>query len=91
MSESFQCWVIQAGVSTEASDTPKPEVLFLLTDAAATPSFQDSWYYAAEPGKNQMLAVALSAMSNQYQVHVFLNPNQGGNATQCDNMYLMAP
>jgi hypothetical protein len=91
MAEEFFCWVQQAGASMQGTDTPKPEVLFLLNDAAG--SFQDAWFYAPEPAKNQMLAVALAALANQYQVHVFVDPPQpgGGPAVQCYNIYLVTP
>jgi hypothetical protein len=92
MSTSFFCWVNQAGVGTQGdNETPNPVVYFALTDVNG--SFNASWWYAVEPGKNQMLAVALAAIANQYQVHAFLDPAKPGPGPHpaCYNLYLMAP
>jgi len=74
-----------------AGQTPNPMVLFRLNDVSG--AFSDIWFYAPQATKNQMLAVALAAINTQSQVHVFVDtPNPpGGEATQCYNMYLLAP
>ncbi len=93
MSSEFSCWVNQAGVGTQGgTETPNPVVYFQLTDVKG--SFTGAWWYAAEPGKNQMLAVALAAIANQYQVNAFLDPAVPGGSSPhpaCYNLYLMAP
>jgi len=61
-------------------------IWFVLTDAADNPQFQSQWFYAAQPGKTEMLAVALAAIANQNQVHVWLDPPPNG---LCHDIYVI--
>jgi hypothetical protein len=63
-------------------------VLINLTDAAG--SFSDTWFFATASAKNQMLAVALAAISTQSQVSAFVETPAGGTATECYNLYIKA-
>jgi hypothetical protein len=85
----FVCIVQQAGVATSGAPTPNPGVLFLLSDTGG--SFQNEWFYAANSGKKEMLAVALAAISTQSQVNAWCDPPvTGGPSTECYNLYLTA-
>ncbi len=85
----FVCIVEQAGVATSGAMTPNPGVALLLTDTGG--AFQSTWFYAANSGKKEMLAVALAAIGTQSQVNAFCDaPAAGGPSTECHNLYLMS-
>jgi hypothetical protein len=91
MAEQFHCWVLMAGVDMQGgSPTPNPVVYLQLTDVNG--SFSGEWWYAVEAAKNQMLAIGLAALANQYQVDATLDPAaQGPPYPACYAMYLTAP
>lgn len=71
--ESTQCYVNWAGPVTAATfptgsapPTPDPVVQLILT--ALGGSFSQTGFFAAEAAKNQILAVALAAVSTQSPV-----------------------
>ena len=87
----YTCTVVQAGAAASGGGlTPDPGVLLYLTDTQG--SFPPSWFFAAQTAKNQMLAVALAAISTQSQVHVFAAdaPVAGGAPPQINNLYIIA-
>lgn len=59
-----------------------------MTDSAGT--FANQWFYAAANSKNEMLAVALAAISSQKTVGCILDPPNAGNNpfTQIYRLYL---
>ena len=59
----FVCIVNEAGPTTLHSHTPIPEILIRLSDTNG--SFTNAFFFAAGSAKNQMLAVALAAISTQ--------------------------
>jgi hypothetical protein len=88
--QEFFCQVNQTGAAMNNSgETPNPMVLVRLTDVGGT--FSNTWFYAPQAAKNQILAVALAAITTQSQVNVYVDPPQSGVTTQCYNMYIMAP
>jgi hypothetical protein len=91
--EHTNCLILQAGPAmNNSSETPNPVVYFLITDVSgASNAFTNTWFFAPQATKNQMLAVALAAMSAQLQVHIFVDTPNASNTTQCYNMYLLAP
>jgi hypothetical protein len=89
MAQGYTCTVNQAGATVQSSVTPLPVILFLLTDAAGT--FSNTWFFAANVAKREMLATALAAIATQSQVNIFLDPPDGsGNPTQCYGIYVIA-
>jgi hypothetical protein len=86
MSVNFVCNVIQAGPGVNGSLTPDPQVQFLLTDAQGT--FSNTWFFASQAAKNQMLAVALAAISTQSQVNAWVDAPEEGTVTQCYALYI---
>ena len=85
----YTCIVNQAGPSTQATSTSSPVVLFNLSDVQG--SFNNTWFFAAGTAKNQMLAVALAAVSTQSQVNAWVDtPTPGGPVTECYNLYIIA-
>jgi hypothetical protein len=70
------CTVNQAGVAGNGSETPNPVIYINLTDSGG--SFAATDFYAADPAKNEMLAVALAAISGQKKVTAIgVTPNPG--------------
>jgi hypothetical protein len=67
----FLCNVAQASVSVGVPQTTDPAIQILLTDANGL--FSNTPFFAADAGKNQMLAVALSAVSLQAQVNAYVD------------------
>ena len=76
MPNAYTCTVDRAGVSVEAADTPDNPVYLVLTDVAGT--FQKGLFYASDPVKSQMLAVALTAVTTGHQVFVIADPPDDG-------------
>jgi hypothetical protein len=95
MSVSYICTVVAAGPNTNDSAgvipaPPFPMVLFWLSDTKGT--FSSVRFYAADNAKNQMLAVALAAISNECYVQIDADavPTGGGtpHAFQIYNMHI---
>jgi hypothetical protein len=86
----YTCNVNNVGPATDGTETADPVVYINLTDTAG--SFNEQWFYAANGGQNQMLAVALAAMNGQKRVNVAATaPNAGGSPyTSVTRMYLNA-
>lgn len=84
------CIVNAAGPASDGTETPVPVIYINLSDAAG--SFANSWFYAADNSKSQMLAVALTAISLQATVQVILDtPNANNNPfTQIYRLYVNA-
>ena len=71
------CTVDRAGASVGGGNTPDNAVFLILTDTNG--SFQKGFFYAADTVKNQMLAVALAAISNGRQVFAVVDPPDNSN------------
>ena len=73
--QEYVCSVIQARVAVGVPNTTDPSIQLNLTDVNQT--FVNQVFFAAEGGKNQMLDVALVAISTQLQVSAYLDdPSQ---------------
>jgi len=85
----YTCQVNEAGPATDGTETTPPVIYIALTDQAGT--FSGQWFYAAENSKDEMLAVALSAISTGFFVEVgAVAPNPGGTpATEIQRLYLI--
>jgi hypothetical protein len=89
VAQEYICTVNQAGPATGTGQTPDPVVQFSLTDT--NNAFSNAWFFAAGASKNQMLAVALAAISTQSQVNAWVDPPQAGvGITQCYALYIIA-
>jgi hypothetical protein len=100
MAVEYICNVVQAGTATGAGNTPDPEIQISLTDTNGFFAF--GWFFAAETAKNQMLAVALAAISTQSRVNAWIDPpnvpitgpGQGPGVPigigQCYSLYIIA-
>jgi hypothetical protein len=88
MAVEFICTVNQTGPAVGAGVTPDPTIEFSLTDSKG--SFTNTWFFAAQSAKNQMLAVALAAISTQSQVNAWVDAPQQSGMTQCYALYLVA-
>jgi hypothetical protein len=93
MPTQFNCTVNQAGpAANNAGETPSPVIYLNLTDVNG--SFSNTWFFAANICKKEMLAVALAAISTQSQVNAWLDPpvnpqpGQPQASTQCYNLYV---
>lgn len=86
--EWYSCTVNQVGPAADGTDTPPPTVYLMLSDTAG--SFNYQWFYAAENSRNQMLAVALAAISLGRHVTAALGvPSPTGLPyPQCYRLYL---
>ena len=69
---TYTCKVKQAGPYKGT------EVRFVLTDTAGNPAFANKTFIAKSGCENQMLATALTAVSNGLNVRVTTNPAQHG-------------
>ena len=76
----FMCQVIRAGPDYDG------HVNIMLTDSADSQVFAQRWFQALDAVKQEMLAVALAALSTGYQVNVNLVSTDQG--SQCLNLYL---
>jgi hypothetical protein len=69
---TYTCKVKQAGPYKGT------EVRFVLTDTAGNPAFSNKTFIAKSGCENQMLATALTAISNGLNVRVTTNPSPHG-------------
>ena len=60
-----------------------------LSDTAATPAFENRWFVALDSQKKEMLATALTAMTNGMQVWVNLSSSRAYSIIRA--MYLISP
>jgi hypothetical protein len=90
MATAYTCTIGLAGSNSNGSETPAPQVYFTLSDTAGPPAFTNSWFYAANSSKNQMLAVALAAVSIRSNVYLWADPPNAANnpMTQVYSMYI---
>jgi hypothetical protein len=74
------CNVNQAGAAGNGTETAVPVVYIMLTDVGTGPKFTDQWFYADNSAKDELLAVALSAISTGKQVNATYDAptNPGG-------------
>lgn len=89
----YTCNVNTVGPATDASETSAPVVYINLTDTGNNPAtFTGQWFYVADGGQNQMLAVALAAVNGAKKVQVAADPpNPGGSPyTKITRFYLVA-
>ena len=86
----FVCTVNGAGPAMDGTQYPPPVVLIDLSDQAG--SFGNQWFYAPASAKDEMLAVALAAISLGRSVSATVElPNAGGVPfTQIYRLYLLA-
>jgi hypothetical protein len=84
----FTCTVNAAGPASDATETAVPVIYINLTDQGG--SFTDNWFFAADNSKQQMLAVALNAISLGATVQMGGDPPNASNNpfTQIDRLYL---
>jgi hypothetical protein len=84
----YNCQVTEAGPAGDGTETTPPVIYVALTDQAGT--FSGQWFYAAENAKDQILAVALSAISTGFSVNVVaVAPNPSGTPyTEISRLYL---
>jgi hypothetical protein len=91
MSQIFTCTVNEAGPASNAPETQSPTIYFQLTDLGG--NFNNTWFFAANSAKREMLAVALAAISTQSQVRAEVD-YPGGQDTnphpQCYRLYIVA-
>jgi hypothetical protein len=89
----YTCVVNNVGPATDGTETSDPVVYINLTDTANPAAFVGQWFYAAEGGQNQMLAVALAAINGGKKVQAGADPpNAGGSPyTAISRLYLNAP
>jgi hypothetical protein len=83
MATGFICTVNQAGPSSGAGT-----VQLALTDTNKT--FSNTWFNAVSQFQNQILAVALAAISTQSQVNAWVDPPEAGTTTECYALYIIA-
>ena len=85
----YQCAVNEVGPATDGTETNDPVVYINLTDTGG--GFTNTWFYAAEGGQNQMLAVGIAAINGNKHVEVGADaPNAGGTPyTSVSRMYLL--
>jgi hypothetical protein len=90
MASMFTCVVNLAGPGSDGTETTPPVVYFELTDTANPPAFTTTWFFAADNAKNQMLAVALAAVSTGSTVYLEADPPKPQNdpLTQIYRMYI---
>jgi hypothetical protein len=69
---TYTCKVKQAGPYKGT------EVRFVLTDTAGNPAFSNKTFIAKSGCENQMLATALTAISNGLNVRITTSPSQHG-------------
>jgi len=87
--EWLTCTVTQAGASVGSPNlTPIPNIFIGLTDTAG--SFSNQQFFAANDGKNAMLAIALAAISNGNNVSAAVDAPVAGTLTECYALYLMS-
>src|SRR6476646_7468640 len=84
---SYRCTVNEVGPAVDGTETASPVVYINLTDLKG--SFANTWFYAAAGAQNQMLDVAIAAISNDNAVDVVATaPNAGGSPyTKIDRIH----
>lgn len=82
---TISAWAGEYVCSVEEVGQGSPSMYVRLTDTAATPDFTDIWFKLPVDRGNQMLAVALTAMSMTMNVHVWCSGTQ---YSEIWNMYL---
>jgi hypothetical protein len=85
----YTCQVSEAGPAADGTETTSPVIYISLTDQGGT--FSGQWFYAAENAKDEILAVALSAISTGFLVEAAaVAPNSGGTPyTEVSRLYLI--
>jgi hypothetical protein len=82
-----QCYVNWAGpvIGAAINYTPTPDPVVLITLSAISGKFQNQGFFAPPAARNQMLAVALAAISTQSPVEVLVDepPAAAGQYLQC--------
>lgn len=81
MPEWYVCSLNRAGILAEeyTSRFPAPTVNLTMTDTADPPAFQDEWFISVASVQDQVLAVALGAVSTRSQVNGYLDlPSEEG-------------
>jgi hypothetical protein len=86
----YTCQVTEAGPAADGTETTPPVIYIELTDQAG--SFSAQWFYAAENARDEILAVALSAISTGFSVEAAaVAPNPGGTPyTEISRLYLIS-
>lgn len=86
----YTCMVQEVGPASDGGETAAPVIYINLTDVAG--GFEGYWFFAAENSRNEMLAVALSAMSTGRQVTVAADEPVPNNTTytQIYRFYIIA-
>jgi hypothetical protein len=90
----YTCRVNNVGPAADGTETPAGSVYINVTDTANPPGFQGGqWFYFADNSKNQMLAVALAAISVGATVQVAAVPPNANNTpfTEVSRLYINAP
>ena len=84
---SYRCNVNEVGPAVDGTETASPVVYINLTDIKG--SFANTWFYAADGAQNQMLDVAIAAISHDNAVDVVAAaPNAGGSPyTKIDRIH----
>lgn len=84
------CTVNEAGPAADGGEYAPPVVYINLTDPGG--AFSGQWFYAAENARNEMLAVALSAIGLGKKVTADADPPVAGGTpyTQIYRLYIMA-
>jgi hypothetical protein len=84
---SYRCSVNEAGPAVDGIETTSPVVYINLTDTNG--SFANTWFYAADGAQDQMLDVAIAAITRNNTVDLFAaTPNAGGSPyTKIDRIY----
>ncbi len=90
MASWYTCTVDRVGPAADADEYPPPVVYIMLSDQGG--AFGGQWFYAASNATNEMLAVALSAISLGKSVDASLDPPNAGGVpyTQCYRFYIVA-
>lgn len=89
--EYLTCSVSEAGPSMNSNETALPVIMICLTDSGG--KFSNTWFYAAQDAKTQMLAVALAAISTGSQVNALVDVPTGPDTEphpQCYILYIIA-
>jgi hypothetical protein len=74
---SYQCNVNEVGPAIDGTETASPVIYINLTDTKG--SFANTWFYAADGAQDQMLDVAIAAITGDNAVDVVAAaPNAGG-------------
>jgi len=86
----YTCVVTGAGPATDGTETADPVIYIQLTDV--NNAFSNYWFYASENSRNEMLAVALAAMSTGKRVTAAADEPVSSNATytRIYRLYLIA-